>query len=489
MKQERYKNFKDIFRYLSATVVTNAIAFFSIPIYTRFLSPSDYGVIALFTMFGTVSVGFISFGLQGATYRYYFKYQKRLNIFKVVNTNNFTFNILICGIAGFVLWNITDRVAFRVFDNKITPELLKLSYIYGCLEYFLNYLTLILVAQTRAKAYSSIKIAQIIINTGISLYLLYICSFTYMARIYAFIATTAILTLVSLFLTKNTFTFKFSLKLFKRSVKFAYPQIPLQIIGILYTSFDKTMLSNYKGLVSVGHYNIGERFSHLIKLVMDSIVRVWTPFFMKKAHENTAESKQAIVKAYFEFSFILLFFGLVVIYFSEELIQLMTTEDFYAAAYVVPFYVFYYLFGIIRMLAVNQIGYSEKTLNLLPSSIVGILINIGLNIVLIKRYGPVGAALATSISAFGASIIIFYLGEKVFPVHIKKKHLTALFLLTIAFASTIYPIMLFDINIVLKILIKVMLLALFVFVGLKTKYISLQYTRNLLTAMYGKVKH
>ena len=49
--------FNDSFVYLSSTIITIIIGFLVIPIYTRYLTPSEYGLFGLFLIFGQISSG------------------------------------------------------------------------------------------------------------------------------------------------------------------------------------------------------------------------------------------------------------------------------------------------------------------------------------------------------------------------------------------------------------------------------------------------
>ena len=77
--------------YLISTIVTALTAFITLPIYTRYLSPSDFGILALFGIFGMVTSRLLSFGITAATYRYYFDYKDDLFNFKVLNSTNLIF--------------------------------------------------------------------------------------------------------------------------------------------------------------------------------------------------------------------------------------------------------------------------------------------------------------------------------------------------------------------------------------------------------------
>lgn len=66
---------KDSTIYVSATVLSAAISFLTLPIYTGYLSPADYGKVVLFTMFGSVLAGLLSLGISSTSYGYYFQFQ------------------------------------------------------------------------------------------------------------------------------------------------------------------------------------------------------------------------------------------------------------------------------------------------------------------------------------------------------------------------------------------------------------------------------
>ena len=67
--------------YLFATILSNGISLLLLPFYTQYLSPSDFGIIALFVTFGQVSTGLISLGIHKATYKYFFDYEWTVFIF------------------------------------------------------------------------------------------------------------------------------------------------------------------------------------------------------------------------------------------------------------------------------------------------------------------------------------------------------------------------------------------------------------------------
>jgi len=462
---------KDSSIYFTGSLVTAGINFLTLPIYTRFLSPSDYGVVSLFLMFGQVSAGLVSLGLQSASYRYYFKYKDRINKFKSLNSSIIIFLSIIYFICTISIQFYGEWFSTVLFDNKISARLIKLSFVSGCMEYLFIYFTFILTAQLRSVTFTIITISKILIHTSFALYFFIIHSFTFLSLIYATLISQAIMIFCLALLMSNVLHFHFSFFYLKKSLKFSYPLIFRLVIGMIHKSFDKIMLTNFSSLDSVGYYSIGEKTASTLKLIMDSIGKVWNPYFQNNAHDNTKESKKNIANRYLEISFFIMTFGLFIICFSEEIIKLLTTEEFYPAMFITPVYIYYILFGIMGMISVQQIQFSEKTLYMLPASIVSVLINIILNIILIPKFGALGAVMSLSIAGLFSSLVHFYFGFKLYPVPLDFKKFIGMFVLILVFTIPVYPLMNLNINFLFKIFGKLSIITLFIISGFYFKFI------------------
>ena len=260
--------------------------------------------------------------------------------------------------------------------------------------------------------------------------------------------------------------------------------MPNNLIGMVHNSFDKVMLNMYQGTFSVGYYSFGVRFSLILKMIIDSLNKVWEPFFMNLATENTEESKRAIINRFNSLVFFYMVIGLCVIYFSEEMIKLLTTKEFYPSIYVVPIYVYFYLFSIMGVLTMPQISFSEKMIFVLPSTFIGALINVIFNILLIPKFGALGAAGGSAIAALFSQLINYYYAMKLFPLPLRAMKLAGLYFIIIIYTLFIYPIIAFEINVFIKIMLKIAIISTFVIIGIKFQFIE----KSELNFLYKKVK-
>ena len=159
--------------------------------------------------------------------------------------------------------------------------------------------------------------------------------------------------------------------------------------------------------------------------------------------------------------------------FSEELIKVLTTEEYYMSIYLAPLFIYYYLTGAtLGMLSVNQIMFGKKLIYQLPVSIVDIFINVGLNIILIPRYGVIGAVIATAISALIADSLLLYFGQRAFYLPINIKRLISMFCIMVLFTIPIYILMIPNIHVMAKVLSKIIFIMLFIYSFYKMSLIN-----------------
>ena len=458
--------------YLISSVISFAISILILPIYTRFLTPADFGIIVLFGMFGKIVVGFVSFNLHFASYRYFFENYKDAIDYKVLYSTNMIFLLAIFLLSGFFIYFSSNWFSTVLFDGQLTKKLILLSLLSGCLDYLFLYMTTILAAQVKAIQFAVFTISYILLNTLFSLYFIFEHSLTYMARIYGMLLSQIIVVFCLFIITSNSFVIRFSLSSLKKSLQLTFPLIPQMLLGLVQNSFDKTMLNMSKVSTSLGYYSFGINFAVVLKTIMDAVEKAWSPFFMQNALANTKESKLLIVEKFYVMAFFYMLIGLCVMYFSEEVIKILTTKEFYPAILITPVYVYFYLFGIIGYLTSSQIAISEQMKYLIPSAFLSAVLNVIFNLVLIPKFGALGAAGSASITALFSQIVLFYFGMKVFPLPLSKLKLAGLYIMLFVFTLPIYPIVQLELIFFLKIAFKIFIISAFILFGIKFKFIS-----------------
>lgn len=461
---KEYSSQKNASIYLIASFFSFGLSILTLPVFTRLLNPTDFGNTLLFILFGKLIVGFVNFNLHFATYRYYFDYKNNFEEFKIINTSNFLFLIFLLFIT-IIIGKFTASFIINYYHNQIDEKIILVSLTSGFLDYFILYLTTILSAQLRAVGFAFITILNILLNSALSIFFIIEFDLTLWGRIYGIIGSQIIVFIITLYLCRKSFTKKINVYYLKKSLKLTSPMIPQMALGLSQNYLDKSILSFSKGSSSLGYYSLGVNFATILKTIMDSVEKAWSPIFFSKAIENTYENRNDIAKGFMALAFFYMAIGLGVIYFSEEAIKLLTTKQYYSAIYVVPIYVYFYLFAIFGYLSNAQLSFSKKLKFILPGSFAGAIINIVLNILLIPKFGAIGAALSSSITSLVTQIILYYYGMKYFPLPINISKIVLLYLVLIFFTSFFYILLFLNPNYFVKIISKLLLLSLFVAYG------------------------
>jgi len=461
--------------YVISSIISFGIMIITLPIYTRLLNPEEYGITIVFLIFGKFVTGFFHFSLHDATYRYYFDYKNKLEVFRTLNSSNFLF-LIISFLICYLIINLSSGLySDKIFDGQLNESLITLSLISGFLDYIFLYLMTLLTAQLKAKEHSIISILFIILNTFFSVFFMLYFSLTFMGRVYGIIVSQLIAVIILFKICSNTFSFNISFKMLKESLKYAIPYYPIMLLGISQNYLDKTILSSSKGNASLAQYSIGINFANILKTIMDAVSKSWNAFMISSALKNSEESKNDIIDKFYYMTVFFMILGIGVAYFSEEAIKILTTKEYHIAIWITPIYIFFYLFAIVGYLTNMQLSISKKMKFLIPGTIASGITNIILNFILIPIYGMIGAAIAAAFTSLVSQLFLFYYGMKVFPLEINKKKLLKLYIFLILFTFPAYLLYALEINFILKIIIKFLAIYLFILICFKNNFINKSY--------------
>lgn len=464
--------FKDLSIYTISSLLAQVLSFLVLPVFTRYLTPADYGIIALFLMFAEIIPGFLSLGLKTATYKYYFEFIERPKDFRDLNTSNFLLLLIIFVIGFFLSTAFGSMISNIAFDNKLSIRLIQYAFIYGCSEYFFGYFTFLLTAQRRASAFGFVTIFRLLLDLGLTSYFLIFMNMDYMAKVYALLISYGVTFFILLFLMRNYFSFNFSFYFAKKSVMMTSPTLLSSVLDIVNSSFDKILINKFHSLNNLAFYNFGNRFAAIFQLGQHSVQKVWSPYFFENIFSKKENALENLVKRYESMLFVFMILGLGVTYYSEELIKLMTTKEFYVSMYITPIFVLNYVVGVMGELSVNQIVAKEKLIYQFPVSVYSIIVNIGLNFLLIPVYGVYGAIIATCLSTLVSELVLFYYANKVLPLPINRIKILGIYFYFIIMSLPAYWLMNTEMFFVTKIIIKALIILSFIGIYISLGFIE-----------------
>lgn len=248
-----------------------------------------------------------------------------------------------------------------------------------------------------------VSIAGIFSYLGMSMFQLYLLS--QKTGLLWFALATSINTvllsafLMACFIAKNGFHPRFSLKLGKRLMKQSYHYMISGLIAVLYSKIDTIMLNGMLNKEAVGYYNVALKIAGLWGLIPSAFIQSVSPVLYKNADENRAMFLKRLKQSYAGIWLLNVGWSLGISIFSYWILYLYGKGDMYLAAQTSLVIVVWYS-GISCIGSLTQVYLATENKNKYVNrfAVAGLITDVILNLLLIPRFGPAGAAVATLVT-------------------------------------------------------------------------------------------
>ena len=382
--------FRSAFVYTLLGFLPMASAFVLTPIFTKYLSPEEYGVIALSNVFQSFLSIFIAIGIDAAFTRFYFKYNKHIITRALLST------ALICILSFsailYVLFIFVGEYVFKISFNVSGFT-------------FNEFGQYIFITTTFACAYSIIS--QYYRDTE------NLKSFSWLAVIYFVLVTSGSYTgvvimglgakgsvigkMIGTFITMILYLFIFFSKtgfIFKKKYAiqmyiYGYPLVIYALLATTFDSMDKLFLSKYFKLSELGQYNLAFVIASTIGIILNSM---------------QAANRYIIIAT--------LFIIVSCIALSYPLLNYYINDRYQSAIIYVPFLSLAFLARAYFMIYSNPLFFHGKTLYLPLINAISVVIGLAANYILIKQFGIIGVSISVLVIKLSQAFLTFLVIKK-----------------------------------------------------------------------------
>lgn len=398
--------------YLVSNILNAAIPFILLPILTRYLTPSEYGQIAMFQVLLSALTTFIGLNTVGSANRKYYDDGVDNNTLRLFNGSCLQILIISFLITLFFI---------LLFGNSLSKFLsIPLGWIISAiLISALTFIATLRLGQwqirNQAKYFGILQISNSLLNMLLSLQLVVFMKQGAVGRIDAQLIVAFIIAITSLMLLYKNHLLKILVwqpKLIKEALAFGIPLIPHHIGFFLLSSIDRFFINEELGLMDTGIYMVAVQLSMSFTIIYDAINKAFVPWLFEKLKKNHHSDKVKIVKlTYFHFAISLLI-SLLVFIIGPDLVIFIVGDKYLESAKIIGILCLGQCFGGMYMMVTNYIFYSKKTARLSLITIASGIINIVLLIILIKNFGLTGVAISFLISKVIQFLLTWILSTK-----------------------------------------------------------------------------
>ena len=388
--------------YLLGNIIRRAVSLVMLPIYTRFLTPADYGIIELLSM--VIDFAGIILGLRigQAIFRFYHEYDNINDRNEVISTSLYLISIL--NILGILLIVAFVRpISYAVFGNYTSVKYLLLFSVTLLFQSMIEIPMLFLRAQQRPWLFVTFSSVKLILQLSLNIYFIVIKNMHVEGVIYSALISGAIMSATLTIYTLSITGLKWSSKKAKELSSFSIPLVLTSIVAFYITFGDRYFLRIYHGLTEVGIYSLGYKFGFLLSfLVTAPFFNIWDSekYNIYKKH-NAREIYQ---KTFLLLSSAVIFVAVGISVFVKDVLRIMSDQSFWSAYQVVPIILSAYFIDTLMPFTNLGILIKKKTIEITYGTLIGATVVTLGYILLIPHYGAIGAAWSTAL-AFSARCI------------------------------------------------------------------------------------
>lgn len=393
------KFFKDIFFYGASGVIAKILPILSLPILTRKLTVTQFGVVDSLSGLLTFVPLVIGLGYDIAL--------KREIVFYTKETNELPFDLLKTILVFLSVWGLFIVLCMVLYADDASNLILNspefsIPYIMAVVSIyvsvFLNFVLTIKKAIFKVRDFSLLTIINSVLNYGTILFLVFLWDDSIMAYFTALAASNTVITLVALKKNKKYYDGKFKFALLFQMLKYGFPAM---VSGVAYWVFnytDRIFLNKMAGIQETGYYSMSLKVVSIFVFIIGIFHKAWTPRAFELYRDNPDGFSKILSKAMLWGSIAFSMIALGTNAAAEIMVFVFSTKDYVNSIPVVAPLAFAYIFYALSYFSSIGIYISGKTSSLTLITWISAGINVIVNILLIPALGAFAAALSTLIS-------------------------------------------------------------------------------------------
>lgn len=375
------------------------IGIITIPIITRLIAPSEYGVANLFITIVSVLSIFSLAGLDQAFVRFFYETKKK-NLLKK------------CYIISIMVTSILSLFLF-IFDSKISSfispdssfSILMILYIFSLILF--KFSLLILRMMQYGYRYSLIQVLQKVFDLVFIVSLAFLLSPDRYAIIIGNILTFISLSLIILLFSKSFWKIEDNDKEirvinYKELLKYSIPLLISSLMTVLFQTLDKLFLNIWVSNEELGIYTAGFKVIAILNVIQASFAVIWAPISLEQYKYNSEDRN--FYSRMSKIITVIMFITCILVVLLKDVFVLFLGSEYREAASIIPFLALMPVLYTMSETTVQGVNFVLKShLHIIISGI-SLAVNVLLCLIFIPTLGMKGAAMAV-----GFSYVVFYL--------------------------------------------------------------------------------
>jgi len=373
-------------------LVSRILAVLLLPLYTHFLSSSDYGQIETLVAMVTVLTIILRFGISSAFFRFYFDADDDAGR-RIVLRTSFWFTMAMATVGLVAVVALARPISNGLFGDPDAANLVRASAVALWAQMNYEQLTSLFRVEERSVAFVIASLTNVALTVGGTVLLVVVLDRGPLGVIVGNFTGTLLVYLSLLGYRREQLGLQLDRSLLRRMNHFGMPLVPSALLLWVTNFSDRFFLVKLTDTSEVGLYSVGVRIASAMVLLLTAFRTAWPAFAYSIRNDDEAKRTYAWVLTYLVVVSTWIATALTLL--SPWLVRWLTAPAFSSASRVVgPLAFAAVSFGGFIVLSIG-IGRARRTQFNWVITGIAAAVNVALNLALIPAYGMMGAAIAT----------------------------------------------------------------------------------------------
>lgn len=421
-----------------SSIVGRLLSYFLVPLYTYHLPTGEYGMVTELFSYVAILFALLTYGMETTFFRFSETEKNKGQVLSTSSISLLATSLIFLALAWVFRTQIAQSIGYEAHQHFINWFIIIISF---------DALSAIPFAYLRQKnkavRFVSLKLINIFTNLGLNLFFILYCPkvmaagenhflYNWINSIfepnhlvqYIFISNLVAsgLTFVLLLPIYKYVKLGFNTAIWKKMMPYALPILVVNIAGLIPISLDKILLpmlysgGREAGMQQLGIYGANAKIAVIMLLFIQTFRYAADPFFFAEAKNKDAKQTYALVMHWFVIFGSLIFLGAM---FFIDIIQYFIGNAYREGIIVVPIL----LMGNLMLGIYYNLSFwyklTNKTMYGAWFSVIGAIVAIGLNFMLVPKYGMLGSAWSVFVAYLIPAILSYVIGRKHYPIPYK----------------------------------------------------------------------
>lgn len=386
---------RDSVIYGGAWLLVRGLSLLLLPFYTRVLTPEDYGLVDLATVFSTLVLLTVALEIMQAVGRLFHEAADHDSRVAYASTALW-FSVGAYALFVVVAFPLAPQIAAIAFDSSERADLSRIVVVTAAVSGVFHLLLNQLRWRLQPMAYAAGSVAFALVSIAATVTLVLGARLGVPGVLLGQLCGAVVGGVICFLASRDLYRLRFDRGRLHEMLAFSLPLVPSSM-GLFVTLYiDRIAIKELMTVADVGLFGVGYRVASVVSLLVMGVGMALTPVIYARYRDPGAPEGLARTFRYFVASALLL--GLVLAVFAPEIVSLVAAAEFHAGAAVVPLLAPALLLSAMNAFAPG-LSIAKRTGTLAAITIAGGVLNTVLTFVMIPVWGIVGAAAATLVTA------------------------------------------------------------------------------------------